>query len=257
VEPNIVPSRTARWLSRSVSEICTAFPETATLLPTNASIHVTGFPVPAGVAALAAAPPAALRINENHPRRLVILGGSSGAVSLNHAAPAALGRLRRCLEGWDVVHQTGPGQLQAVEERYAQSGANALAVSLIDDLAHVLAETDLVVCRAGGGTLAELAVAGVPAILLPHPDAPDDHQRANAEVYARAGACRVIDEEACEGRLDEALGREIELLLSDSSARAGMATGMRSFSRPGAAQEIAALCASLLSASGEITAAAA
>jgi UDP-N-acetylglucosamine--N-acetylmuramyl-(pentapeptide) pyrophosphoryl-undecaprenol N-acetylglucosamine transferase len=255
VEPNVVPSRVARWLARSVTAICTTFADTASLLPASATIHVTGFPVTPGISSLAGMPPAVQRTNENRQQRLIVLGGSAGAASLNHAVPAALGRLRNRLQGWHVVHQTGPGHLQRVEERYVQAGVDALAVSFIDDLAQVLEETDLAVCRAGGATLAELAVAGVPAILLPHPDSPDDQQLANAQAYLTAGACRLVDERACEGRLEETLGREIEILLGDASAREVMAAAMRTFSRPRAAQDIAALCAAFLSSGCEAAAA--
>jgi UDP-N-acetylglucosamine--N-acetylmuramyl-(pentapeptide) pyrophosphoryl-undecaprenol N-acetylglucosamine transferase len=251
VEANVVPSRIARWLARSVTSICTTFADTASLLPASATIQVTGFPVPPGIAALAETAAAVHRTNENRQQRLIVLGGSTGAASLNHAVPATLGRL----EGWHVVHQTGPGQLQRVEERYVQAGVDALAVSFIDDLAQVLAETDLAVCRAGGATLAELAVAGVPAILLPHPDSQDDQQLANAQAYFTAGACRLVDERACEGRLEDTLGREIEVLLGDAPAREEMAAAMRTFSRPHAAQDIAALCATFLSSGREAAAA--
>jgi UDP-N-acetylglucosamine--N-acetylmuramyl-(pentapeptide) pyrophosphoryl-undecaprenol N-acetylglucosamine transferase len=246
LEQNVIPSRVARWLARSVTSICTSFSDTASLLPSSATIHLTGFPVPQGLLAVANSLPAALRTNENRQRRLIVLGGSAGAASLNYAVPAALGRLRRQLEGWHVVHQTGPGHLQRVEEQYGQVGVEALAVSFIDDLAHVLAETDLAVCRAGGATLSELSVAGVPAILVPHPGAPDDQQLANAQAYLTAGACRLVEERAGAGRLEEALSREIDALLIAASTRAEMATAIRTFSRPRAAQDVAEICAALL-----------
>lgn len=255
LEQNLVPSRTARWLTRSITSICTAFPETASLLPKTANIHVTGFPVPTAVVALADELPAAQRPHENRQQRLVVLGGSAGAASLNHAVPAALGRLRHGLQDWHVVHQTGPGQLPTVEEAYGIAGVDALAVSVIDDLAHVLAESDLVVCRARGATLAQLAVAGVPAVLLPHPDAPDDQQLANAQAYATAGACRLVDERACGGRWDETLAPELESLLADAPLRAEMAAALRGFSCPLAAQDIAAICAAALTSDGAAAAA--
>jgi UDP-N-acetylglucosamine--N-acetylmuramyl-(pentapeptide) pyrophosphoryl-undecaprenol N-acetylglucosamine transferase len=243
-------------MSRSASAICTMFAETAALLPATARVHLTGFPVPAGIAGLASAATSRPCAAEACQHRLLVLGGSGGALTLNRTLPAALGRMRHCLDGWHIVHQTGPGQLQAVEERYQAAGIDALAVSFIDELAHVLAQTDLVVCRAGGGTLAELAVAGVPALLLPHPESSDDHQLANAQVYATAGASRFLDERACQARLEETLAAELEWLLVEDHVRADMAAAIREFSRPEAAWDIARLCAQLLAVGTETAAAA-
>jgi UDP-N-acetylglucosamine--N-acetylmuramyl-(pentapeptide) pyrophosphoryl-undecaprenol N-acetylglucosamine transferase len=134
-------------------------------------------------------------------------------------------------------------------------GVEALAVSFIDDLAQVLAETDLAVCRAGGATLSELSVAGVPAILVPHPGAPDDQQLANAQAYLTAGACRLVQERAGAGLLEEALSREIDALLIAASTRAEMATAIRTFSRPRAAQDVAEICAALLASGCDVAAA--
>lgn len=246
VEQNAVPSRVTRWLARSASAICTSFAETASLLPPTSPVHQTGFPVSSTVAALARGAPAGCRSSEGEGRRLLVLGGSAGASTLNRVVPAALGRLRPQLEGWHVVHQTGPGQLQAVEEHYRSLGTNALPISFIDGLAHVLSETDLVVSRAGGTTLAELAAAGVPALLLPHPDAADDHQLASAQVFVAAGACRLIDERSCEERFEDAIAEQLDQLLSNASERAKMAGAIRNFARPHAAQDIASISSQLL-----------
>ena len=246
LEQNAVPSRITRWFARSAAAICTSFAETASLLPPDARVHLTGFPVPAAIASLADTIPAACRPAEMRQRRMLVLGGNFGAASLNQVVPPALGRLRRQLAEWHLVHQTGAGQLQAVETRYQAAGIDALAVCFIDELAHVLGETDLAVCRPGGTTLAELAAAGVPALLLPHPDAADDYHLANAQHYASAGGCRLLDERTCEGHLEEGLAGELDALLKSGAGRAEMATAMRGLSHPGAAHEIAALAFRLL-----------
>jgi UDP-N-acetylglucosamine--N-acetylmuramyl-(pentapeptide) pyrophosphoryl-undecaprenol N-acetylglucosamine transferase len=255
LEQNAVPSRITRWLARSASAVCTTFKETAALLPASARVHVTGFPVPAGIAKLADTPPGVRLATGARLRRLLVLGGSARAVALNRDVPAALGRVGQRLEAWHIVHQTGAGQLQAVEERYQSAGLDALVVSFIDELAHVLAETDLVICRAGGAMLAELAVAGVPGLLIPNPEASDDHQLANAQVYVAAGACRLVDERSCGDRLEGALAAQIGLLVSDHQGRGEMAGAMRNFARPQAAEDIARLCAEFLASGTESAAA--
>jgi len=105
----------------------------------------------------------------------------------------------------------------------------------------VLAASDLAVCRAGGTTLAELAAAGLPAVLLPYPNATDDHQRRNAEVFTRAGGCVTLDECRLPGRLDSCLAEAIGRLLGDPHHRARMSAAMRRLARPDAAAEVAAL----------------
>jgi UDP-N-acetylglucosamine--N-acetylmuramyl-(pentapeptide) pyrophosphoryl-undecaprenol N-acetylglucosamine transferase len=135
-----------------------------------------------------------------------------------------------------------------VETRYQAAGIDALAVCFIDELAHVLGETDLAVCRPGGTTLAELAAAGVPALLLPHPDAADDYQLANAQFYASAGACRLLDERICEGHLEEMVAGELDGLLKSDAERAEMAAAMHGLAHARAAQGIAALASRLLDA---------
>jgi UDP-N-acetylglucosamine--N-acetylmuramyl-(pentapeptide) pyrophosphoryl-undecaprenol N-acetylglucosamine transferase len=181
-----------------------------------------------------------LHADSRRQRRLVILGGSGGARSLNESIPSALAKLGDALSGWQVVHQTGEGQLQETEARYAQHGLKVLAVTHIDEIASVLFASDLVVCRSGGSTLAELALAGAPAILVPFPQAADNHQTANAKVFTAAGACRMIDETQQVGVLDAALARELHPLVTDDHRREEMGRNIQRMARPNAASQIAA-----------------
>ena len=153
--------------------------------------------------------------------------------------PKALSKLKEQVADWQVVHQTGEGQLQQTEARYQKLGVDALAVTFIDEIASVLFESDLVVCRSGGTCLAELALANVPALLVPYAQSVDNHQIANARVYATAGACRMVDESSQTGALDAALARELSPLLSDTDQRREMALNMQKLARPQAASEIA------------------
>ena len=265
LEQNAVPGRTTRWLSRAAAMVCAAFEEVRPHVHVQAPITVTGNPSRAafedlyhkvygkgapgsGLAASSAerttrlaseATPLKIASDTRRQRRLVILGGSGGARSLNESIPAALHKLGDKMNGWQVVHQTGELQLQETEARYAQHGLKVLAVTHIDEIASVLFASDLVVSRAGGSTLAELALAGVPAVLVPYPQAADNHQTANAKVFTAAGACRMIDETQQVGVLDAALARELEPVIVDNFLREEMGRAMQRLARPQAASQIA------------------
>jgi UDP-N-acetylglucosamine--N-acetylmuramyl-(pentapeptide) pyrophosphoryl-undecaprenol N-acetylglucosamine transferase len=268
LEQNAVPGRTTRWLSRAASMVCAAFEEVRPHLHVQAPVSVTGNPVRMNfeelyfqrhgrsasprIAAPAAVDhrqptgdPATVRSSvaaaPRQQRRMIILGGSGGARSLNEAMPLAIKRLGDRLAGWQIVHQSGEGQLQETESRYVQHGIQSLVVTNVDDIASVMFASDLVVCRAGGSLLAELSLAGVPAVLVPFPQAADNHQMANAKVYAAAGACRVIDETQQSGALDAALARELEPLVADHHLRTEMGRNMTRLARPEASAQVAAV----------------
>jgi len=173
-------------------------------------------------------------------KRLIVLGGAGGARSLNESMPGALKRLGDSLSDWQIVHQTGEGQLQATESRYRESGVPALAVSFIDEIASILFASDLVVCRSGGTCLAELALAGAAAVLVPYPHASDNHHLANAKVIASAGAGRLVDENSQSGALDIALAKELLPVVTDEEVRQQMSRKMRGLARPQASAEVAA-----------------
>lgn len=262
LEQNAIPSRTTRWLSRSAAMVCAAFDEVRPHLHVQAPVTFTGNPARPAFenlyhrtqqmkteqsAADGATPTAT---GKGQTKRLVILGGAGGAKSLNESIPVALKLLDGKLTGWQIVHQTGEGQLQKTEHLYQENGVNALAVTFIDEIASVLFASDLVVCRAGGTTLAELALARVPAVLVPYPHAVDDHQTANAKVVAAAGACRLIDETSQAGVLDKALARELEPLIVDDRLRAEMGQNMHHLAHPQAAADIAEAIAANLCGNG-------
>ena len=115
------------------------------------------------------------------------------------------------------------------------------------DLPELLAGSSLAVCRAGGTTLAELAAAATPAVLLPYPHAADDHQRKNADVFVAAGAPHLLDEREIAGRLDDHLAELLDRVLGDADGRAIMAHAMRRLARPQAAAHVATLVWSLVS----------
>ena len=248
LEQNAVPGRTTRWLSRSSALVCVAFEQSRPHLHVQAPVTVTGNPVRPAVEQFyrrlqqsgRGYPTSFGEDGASQKNRLVVLGGADGARSLNESIPGALKQLGSLKDPWQVIHQTGEGQLQETEARYHQLGVEALAVTSIDEIASVLFASDLVVCRAGGTTLAELALAGVPALLVPSPQAVDDHQIANAKVFAAAGACRLVDETSQTGALDKALASELKSLLANAQLRQDMSGKMQGLARPQASAEIAA-----------------
>jgi UDP-N-acetylglucosamine--N-acetylmuramyl-(pentapeptide) pyrophosphoryl-undecaprenol N-acetylglucosamine transferase len=135
----------------------------------------------------------------------------------------------------EVVHQTGAHDLVAVREAYRSAGVAARAESFVDPVVGEMRAADLVICRAGATTLAELAALGRPALLVPFPAASDDHQRKNARVLAAGGAADVLDQQALSGAT---LVDAVEKLMGDRSRLAAMSVAMRGFARPDAAANI-------------------
>ena len=244
LEQNVVPGKVTRWLTPSASVVCTSFEETYQYLRPATHVQFTGNPIRrsflenhSGNSRLA---------GEKQRKQLLILGGSGGARSLNESIPRALHKLGEAAKDWQVVHQTGAGQLQATQALYQELGVPAIVVSFIDNLPDVLREADLVISRAGGTTLAELACAGVPAILIPYPEAADQHQLENAKVLATAGACRLIEQHDGASLLDDRLVSILQPLLQDAAARVRLAENLRAFARPHAADEVCRLVRELL-----------
>lgn len=176
----------------------------------------------------------------------MILGGSAGARALNENVPPALGRIRSKLDGWHVVHQSGTADFEATRERYRDLGLPATVVLFAADMAGLLNGSHMAVSRAGGTTLAELAAAGVPAVLVPYPHAADDHQRINAEAFASEGGCLVLDEREHSGKLDQALAEVLSGLLADPETATRMAASMRRIARPDAAEHVTELIETLV-----------
>jgi len=192
------------------------------------------------------------------PLRVLVVGGSQGAVRLNTIVPLALAAVGRRLP-IEVRHQAGSRWHEAAERSYAGAGVPAQVLPFIEDMAAAYAWADLVICRAGALTISELAAAGVGAILVPFPAAVDDHQTANARYLVNAGAAVLIAERELTA---ERLAAEIEKLTggvsSDHSRAASeqmrresplardrllaMAERARSLALPRAAEELAAAC---------------
>lgn len=203
LEQNHFPGATNRWLASRVDRVCVPSEEARRRL--GGVGVVTGNPVR----------PEFLAVTEPEARdelHLLAFGGSRGARSINRAMVEAL----PVLASWDlpprIVHQTGVDAEREVREAYASAyPSDRFEVrAFLDDMPARLQEADLVICRAGAMTVAELAAAGRPAVLVPYPHAADDHQRHNAEALARAGAARVVLDRDLDGDVLAAAVREIE-----------------------------------------------
>ena len=193
-EQNAAAGLTNRLLARLARVVLQAFPGAF-----NARIkaETVGNPVRPDIAALAE--PAARYATRNGPLRLLVLGGSQGAVALNRTVPAALALLPQD-ERPLVRHQCGAKTLDIARDAYAGSEVDVELLPFIDDMAAAYAWADLVVCRSGALTVAELCAVGLPAVFVPYPNAVDDHQTANAMPMTSVGAAEIIQESGLSAR---------------------------------------------------------
>ena len=230
-EQNRAPGLTNRVLARLARRVLCGFPGS---FPGRDTADV-GNPVRPAIAAVP--PPAERFAGRSGPVRLLVLGGSQGAYALNTALPALLARLPAGQRP-SVRHQCGERHADASRRVYGQAGVAASVEPFIADMAEAYAWADLVVCRAGALTVAELCAAGVGSLLVPFPQAVDDHQTRNAEYLVERGAARLLPEgEGFDDRLLEALSS----LLADAPARRAMADAARAAARPDAAERVADL----------------
>ena len=195
-----------------------------------------GNPVREDIAAVAIP---ADRFNDRRgPLRLLVLGGSQGALALNKTVPAALSKLPAD-ERPVVRHQCGSRTLDAARDAYANHGVDVELVPFIDDMAEAYAWADLAVCRAGALTVAELCAVGLPALFIPYPSAVDDHQTANARPMENVGAAAIISESDLSAELLANLLRE---WLSSRQALLERASKARELAKPQALARITEIC---------------
>lgn len=187
-EQNAAAGMTNRLLARFARVVLQAFPGS---FNANVSAETVGNPVREEITAIA--PPASRYATRQGPIRLLVLGGSQGALALNRVVPAALAKLDASVRPV-VRHQCGERTLLAAEEAYTSHNIDVELLPFIEDMAAAYTWADLVVCRSGALTVAELCAAGLPAIFVPYPGAVDDHQTANAEALKIAGAAVVMQE---------------------------------------------------------------
>jgi UDP-N-acetylglucosamine--N-acetylmuramyl-(pentapeptide) pyrophosphoryl-undecaprenol N-acetylglucosamine transferase len=237
LEQNAHPGMANRALARLARRVCTTFPEANTYFPAD-KVVLTGNPVrPFAV------PSAPVRTGFT----LLVFGGSQGAHRLNAALAEAAPALHAAVPNLRVIHQTGAADRAELEARYASLGVAADVREFIDDMGAAYHAADLVVCRAGATTVAEITVLGKPAILVPYPFAADDHQRANAAVLAARGAGILVLDRELTG---DGLAQTIIALARDRARLANMAEAARQLGVPDAAARVVATCRGVVGGGG-------
>ena len=236
MESNALPGWTNRVLARFVNRAAVSFEQS--LFYFRGKAVVTGNPVRRQFFELPAKP--------RDPTRfcLLIFGGSQGAHAINEAMVAALPQLDDLKAVLQVTHQTGAADLEQVKAGYAAAGwSHADVRPYIEDMVSGFAQADVVICRAGATTTAELIAAGKAAIMIPFPFAADDHQRKNAEALEQAGAARMILQEALSGKR---LADEIRGLVHEPERISRMEAAGRRLSRGDAAAAVVDLIEELI-----------
>jgi UDP-N-acetylglucosamine--N-acetylmuramyl-(pentapeptide) pyrophosphoryl-undecaprenol N-acetylglucosamine transferase len=235
IEPNAIPGRVNRLSARFARTIFVGFESARSAFPARVETVCLGVPLRRALAASfetgsdARAPKA--------PLRILVFGGSQGAHQLNEKVPEALERLAP--DSVEVFHQTGEKDREDVSRRYAASKLRAEVVAFESDMPSRYRWADLAICRAGALTVAELALAGMPALLVPYPFAADDHQTANARALEAAGAGRCLDPRPLDPKK---LAQAIAEFVQNPSRLLPMREAARRLARPTAAADIIEHC---------------
>lgn len=232
-EQNRIPGMTNRVLARLSARVLQAFPGTwdEKLDPVSC-----GNPVRKEVVELD--PPEVRLADRNGPVRLLLTGGSQGALALNRLLPQALGQLPAEME-FEVRHQAGQRWVEQTEEAYRKVDIAANVSEFIEDMAAAYGWADLVVCRSGALTVSEVAAAGIAAIFVPYPHAVDDHQTRNAEYLFENGAALILPESGINA---EVLADTLTALMSDRAGLRDMAVRARAAAAPDSAGRVADMC---------------
>ena len=232
-EQNSVAGMTNKWLAPLARTVMEAFPGS---LPARRQAVHTGNPVRAEITRLPA--PSERYAERSGALRVLVIGGSLGARALNEVMPVAVGQLATAQQ-LQICHQTGSADLASVRAAYASLDVDATADAFIDDMAAAYSWADVVICRSGALTVAELAVVGVASILVPFPHATDDHQTGNAHFLADAGAAILMPQ-------DVMSAEKLAGLLGDFSRQRNMLLEMacraHELAMPDAARRVAEHC---------------
>jgi UDP-N-acetylglucosamine--N-acetylmuramyl-(pentapeptide) pyrophosphoryl-undecaprenol N-acetylglucosamine transferase len=232
-EQNSIPGLTNKMLGRVVRNVFLSFDESRRFFK-DKKIVMSGNPVRRDLVQklLTAGATTDAKVH------VLVVGGSQGAVAVNELASKALSSLAKELPV-AIVHQTGEKDLEPTGARYTEAGVEAETRAFIKDMAAAYGRADLIIGRAGATTVAELAIAGKPAIFIPYPFAADNHQELNAREMADKGAAlRFKQSELTPEKLADAL----RPLLTDAKRRAEMGASMKSLAKPGAAGSVIDWC---------------
>jgi UDP-N-acetylglucosamine--N-acetylmuramyl-(pentapeptide) pyrophosphoryl-undecaprenol N-acetylglucosamine transferase len=235
-EANVVPGLANRLLGRLVDRVLLGFATTAAAfaVPTT----VTGTPIETEMAAAPRTAPAT-------PFRIVVVGGSGGSRFLDEHVPDLVARVAGRGHAVDVWHRVVPGMSGAVAAAYARTGVPATVMGFVDDMAATWAEADFAIVSAGAVTLAELAAAGVPALVVPLANAALDHQVANARAFAEATGAYWTRERDWDAA---ALAALVAALIASPAAWAAASAGVRRVAAPDSANAVVRACETVLAA---------
>jgi UDP-N-acetylglucosamine--N-acetylmuramyl-(pentapeptide) pyrophosphoryl-undecaprenol N-acetylglucosamine transferase len=228
-EQNAIPGLANKVLAQISDKVMAGFPQALK------GAEWTGNPVRADIAAIPS--PEGRFAGRQGPLKILVVGGSLGAQALNEAMPKALALLDNRPT---VVHQSGEKHLDALKKHYKEAGVQGELVAFIDDMARRYAEADLVICRAGAVTIAELSAGGMASLLVPFPHAVDDHQTANARFLAERGAALLLQQRELS---PQTLAQMIRGL--DRTRLLDMARKARALGKPDAARIVAERCMSI------------
>jgi UDP-N-acetylglucosamine--N-acetylmuramyl-(pentapeptide) pyrophosphoryl-undecaprenol N-acetylglucosamine transferase len=228
-EQNAIPGLANKVLAQISDKVMAGFPGALK------GAEWTGNPVRADIAAIPS--PESRFAGRQGPLKILVVGGSLGAQALNEAMPKALALLDNRPS---VVHQSGEKHLAALKQHYKEAGVSGELVAFIDDMARRYAEADLVICRAGAVTVAELSAGGMASLLVPFPHAVDDHQTANGKFLADRGAALLIQQREL---TPQTLAQTIQGL--DRGRLLDMARKARAVGKPDAARVVAERCMSI------------
>jgi UDP-N-acetylglucosamine--N-acetylmuramyl-(pentapeptide) pyrophosphoryl-undecaprenol N-acetylglucosamine transferase len=229
-EPNFVPGFANRLVAPMVTAAAVQFPETARAFR---NAHVTGIPVRRDFFEIAPR-------GEGGPPTLLVFGGSQGAHAINTVMIASLAALAARVPGLRILHQTGERDYNEAQAAYLHAGLPAEVSPFIEKMPEAFARADLLLCRSGASTVAEVTAAGKPAIFVPFPRAADDHQRRNAEAVAKRGAALLMPESEL---TPERLADTVAALLNDRPRLRQMGEESGKLAHPHAAEKIADLAA--------------
>jgi len=229
-EPNVVPGFANRILAPTIRAAAVHFEQTCRYFR---NCTVTGVPVRREFFNVPPRP-------KNARPTLLVFGGSQGAHAINQAVLETLSALMKAVPEIYIIHQTGEKDYVGAQAAYLSAMVPAEVSPFIDDMPGAFARADLVLCRSGASTVAEITAAGKPAIFIPLPTAADDHQRHNAATLASAGAARLLAQAEL---TPERLVAEISSLLGDRPELERMSQAARAFAHPDAAAKIASLAA--------------
>ncbi len=237
-EQNSIPGLANRKLGAIVSRICLSLPGSEKFFSKEKTV-LTGNPVRSAILELAENKDS----SDKRQTVLLVLGGSLGAHRVNELVSGAFALGLSDLENVQVIHQTGPADAEKIKALYKKYNIDATVAPFFTDMAAIYKKADLLVSRAGATTLAELAVLGKPALLIPYPYAADNHQEKNAEYYVQNGGARLFIEKDLTA---EVLAENIAKLIQNPELLLGMEKAMRDRAFPTAAEHIVDECLALL-----------